>query len=148
MRGRGSETNGHSLDEGTSRRLRHPFIEIRQCIQVKGGGSHGRKLTRLVDKKGERSEKYAAEGRIAGFALGHPDLGKAKYSNRKQQDCKQLHQHVPHLEADRVRQEGNPLVSERWIGRLRKPCEPPFIPGIEPVMSIVGSEKHMKVGIE
>jgi hypothetical protein len=142
------ERDHHSLDEGTARRLGHPFVEVRQRVQVQGRRCDGRKLPRLINQKRERTEKYAAQRGIAGGAIFHPDPGKTEHAHREKNNRKQLHQHIAHFQADQVRQQSNPLMGQRRISGLGKTTEPFFVPRLEPMMGIVRGEEDVEIGVE
>ena len=129
--------------------FRHPLIEVRQGIQIKGRGSNRCQLSRLVNQKSKRTQENTAQGGVAGRSDPPPRSGQSeKPPPAKQQHRDQLHQHVAHLQTDHSREQRDPLMSQRWIGGLGKAREPLLIPGIEPVMGIMRREKHVKVRIE
>jgi len=148
MRGSRSQTDRNSLEQRTPLTLGHPFIKVGQCIHVEGCRRNRGKLSSLIDQKREGSQKDAAERSITGFPIFHPNSREPEHANRKQEDSHQLHQHVPHLQTNNIRQQRDPLVSQRWIGRLREAPKPLLVPWIKPMLRIVRSEKHVEVRIE
>src|SRR5581483_7267166 len=68
-------------------------------------------------------------------------------ANREKQDRGQLHQHEGSPQSHHVGKQGDPLVAERRVRGLRKTGKPLLVPGVEPVIGVVGSEKDMKIGV-
>src|SRR5260370_7452870 len=108
MASRRSQTDSDALEQRSGRPLPHPFVKVRQRIQVERRGSDSRKLSRLVDQKGNRSQKNTPQSRIAGGAVLHPHSGKAKHSYRQQQDGTQRHHPSPHFHTTTPRHPSDP----------------------------------------
>jgi hypothetical protein len=58
-----------------------------------------------------------------------------------------LHEHVRHRQTHHVREQCDPLMSERRICGLRESAEPLHIPWIEPMMSVVRGKEDVRVRI-
>ena len=75
-----------SLDQGAAGRLCHPFVKVRERVEIQGGGGYGCQLPCLVDQKCKCSQEHATQCGMTGGAVIDPNPGKAKHSDRQEQN--------------------------------------------------------------
>jgi len=148
MRASGGAGDGQPKGQIFKLSFHRVLIKIRESEKKERGRRDGADLAVFVDELAQGAKKNRKEGGVTGGAVGGPEPRKTINRHRQQQDDDRLHQHVAVSQTNEVGEDRDPLMGERRIGGLRESGEGLLIPWIEPVMSVVGGHRHMKVGVE
>src|SRR5215472_1313776 len=124
-----------------------PIIKIGKRQHEQRRGKRGGQLSGGVNQEAQAAEKHAEQGSIAAGALIDPEPREPVDTDRYQQNRRQLYQQERHTQPEDEREDRDPLVRERRIGRLGKSSKPLRVPRVEPVMRVVRREKHVEVRV-
>ena len=147
MIGGGGGENRGRFQERAPVAIANPGIEKWKPIQIDWGRGCGGQLPCGVNQKAFRTNENTRKRRNRCGSGADPEEREAIYADHEKQYSDELNGHIGHVQTYQVREQGDQLLRQGRVSGLREAGVPLCIPGIEPMVNVVGREENVEIRV-